>query len=71
ESDAAAGEGAGEGGERLRFLSIARPDALTPTLSHREREKTIKKTRRGGFFYVTADYSAAASAFSERSTSSM
>jgi hypothetical protein len=30
-----------------------------------------KKTRRSGFFYVTADYSAAASAFSERSTSSM
>jgi hypothetical protein len=31
-----------------------------------------KKTRRGGFFYVTTDYSAAASALdSERSTSSM
>jgi hypothetical protein len=30
-----------------------------------------KKTRRGGFFYVTTDYSAAASVFSERSTSSM
>src|SRR5690606_11526976 len=31
-----------------------------------------KKTRRSGFFYVTTDYSAAASAFdSERSTSSM
>ncbi|ASQ54766.1 hypothetical protein CQA91_20040 [Shigella flexneri] len=30
-----------------------------------------KKTRRGGFFYIASDYSAAASAFSERSTSSM